>query len=182
MRLFEIDSHYVLKIDPIAYSLIPFKVLWDRDKSKTKDVAKKELSYIYFKNDFKSDFYSETDEIKREIEVKKHVFGADKWEPDTKVFEAEEFYKERQRTLSSKLLQGALIYAGKIDQFFRTVNLEERDNNNKYMFNPKQGNDILKDLGKTIESLKQLQDIVNKEQEANDQLRGGRKKGMYTDG
>lgn len=182
MRLFEIDSNYVLKIDPIAYTLVPFKTLWDRDKSKTKDTAKKELAYIYFKNDYKSDFYSEPDEEKRSIEVIKHVFGKDtKWSPDKNVIDAESFYKDKQQTLSSKLLEGALIYTGKIDNFFRNVNLEARDVNGRYLFNPKQGNDILKDLGKTIESLKQLQDIVKKEQEANNQLRGGRKKGMYAD-
>jgi hypothetical protein len=182
MRLFEIDSNYILKIDPIAYTLIPFKTLWDRDKSATKDIAKKELSYIYFKNDFKSDFYSEPDEEKRAVEVIKHIFGETKWTPDKKVLEAEEFYKDKQRTISSKLLEGALIYTGKIDNFFRNVNLELTDDNGRYLFNPKQGNDILKDLGKTIESLKQLQDIVKKEQEANNHLRGNRKKSMYTDG
>jgi hypothetical protein len=182
MRLFEIDSNYILKIDPIAYTLIPFKTLWDRDKSKNKDIAKRELAYIYFKNDFKSDFYSEPDEDKRAVEVKKHVFGDMKWEPDKFVLDAEEFYRNKQATISSKLLEGAIIYTGKIDKFFRTVDLERTDDNGRYLFNPKQGNDILKDLGKTVESLKQLQDIVRKEQEANNQLRGGRKKGMYTDG
>ena len=122
MRLFEIDSNYILKIDPIAYTLIPFKTLWDRDKSKNKDTAKKELSFIYFMHDFKSDFYSEPDSDKRYAEVVKHVFGKDsKWKPDKEVQIAEEFYKDKQQTLSSKLLEGALIYTGKIDNFFTHI-------------------------------------------------------------
>ncbi len=180
MRLFDIDSSYNIVIDPIAYTLIPFKRIWDRDKSKTKSKAKPELAYIYFVADFKSDFFSIPDFEERHKEVKKHLFGGDsKWEPDEVVEDALTFYKKRQETVSSKLLEGALIYAGKIEQFFRDVDLSKKDKFGKYISNPKQGNDILKDLGNTISSLKQLQDIVQREQESDNKLRGGRDKGMY---
>jgi hypothetical protein len=179
MRLFSLDNTYNVVIDPIAYSIEVFKKIWDRDKTKTKEIARKELSYIYFNNDFKSDFMQIIDRKERSNEVIKYLF-AKEWSPDALILDAEEFYNKRQETISSKLLNGAMIYADKLRKFFEDVDLNERDDKNKHIFNAKQGNDVLKDLGKTIESLKQLEEIVRKEQESSGgMLRGGRKKGMY---
>ena len=55
MNLFEI-SEGQLQIQPEAYALRAFKVLWDRDKTKGKDKAIIELAFVYFMTDFKSDF------------------------------------------------------------------------------------------------------------------------------
>jgi len=183
MNLFDLDESGIVVIDPIAYTLIPFKEIWQRDKSKDKDTARKELAYIYFNNDYKSDFFNEPNEDKRKKEIIRCVFGpGSDWVPDEKVQKAEEFYKEREETVSSKLLEGALIYANKVDDFFRSVNLKERNDKGSYVFNPKIGSDILKDLGKTVESIKELQEAVRKEKDAKTKLRADREKPMYADG
>ena len=47
MKLFELNRlTYEIDIAPEALLLEPFKILIDRDKSKTKDMAKKELALI----------------------------------------------------------------------------------------------------------------------------------------
>ena len=70
MNLFEMNNG-VLQIQPEAYALEPFKVLWTRDKTKNKDNAIKELSFVYFMVDFTSDFADILEDSTREIEVKK---------------------------------------------------------------------------------------------------------------
>ena len=72
MNLFEMNNG-VLQIQPEAYALEPFKALWTRDKTKNKDNAIKELSFIYFMVDFTSDFADILEDSIREVEVKKSL-------------------------------------------------------------------------------------------------------------
>jgi hypothetical protein len=53
---------YNLTIEPEMLLIKPFKVLWDRDKSKTKENALMELGYIYFMCDPRSDYMYLLDE------------------------------------------------------------------------------------------------------------------------
>jgi len=45
MKLFKYEG-YEVKVAPEALTLKPFKKLWDRDKSKTKEKAFMELSFL----------------------------------------------------------------------------------------------------------------------------------------
>ena len=57
MKLFELNRlTYEIDIAPEALLLEPFKRLIDRDKSKTNDMAKKELALIYHYCDIRSDY------------------------------------------------------------------------------------------------------------------------------
>ena len=180
MQLFELQNYQVI-FSPEALTIIPFKALWDRDTDKDKTRAIQELGYIWFLNDYKSDFSDILDPIEKEKAVRSSCITIKDWQPDTLVQNAISFYKTRQETVASRMLEGALIYANKLDNWFREVDLFEDDAKGKPKFSPKMGNDMLKDLGKTIESLKQLQDVVRKEKDLNSKLRGNREKGMYVD-
>ncbi len=173
MQLFQINDQYLIDIDPVAYTLLPFKKIWDRDKSKTKDRAKKELAFIYFSVDYKSDFYNIPNIETREEEVIKHLFK-EKWTPDKAIRDAQEFYKERQKTFSLVLLENALMGLNKLSVYFRDIDFNEYD--------PKKFADTVRQLPAIIESLKKTEEAVQKEQETDSKLRGGREKGLYTDG
>ena len=174
MQLFQINEQYKIDIDPVAYTLIPFKKIWDRDKSKDKSKARKELAFIYFSIDYKSDFYNIPEVEQREIEVIKHIFEKEEWSPDKVIKEAQEFYKERQKTFSLVLLENALLGLGKLSEYFRTIDFTEYD--------PKKFADTVRQLPAIIESLKKTEEAVQKEQDTDSRLRGGREKGLYTDG
>lgn len=180
MQLFELKN-YQVTFSPQALTLVPFKALWDRDKSKDKSRAIQELAYIWYMTDYKSDFADILDKKERHNEVLKSCISIKDWTPDKLVNEALNFYKNRNETVASRMLEGALIYANKVDQWFRNVDLFEVDDKGRPLYDAKKGNDILKDLGKTVESLKQLQDVVRKERDMNSKLRGEREKGMYVD-
>ena len=174
MQLFQINDQYKIDIDPVAYTLIPFKKIWDRDKSKDKSKSKNELAFVYFSVDYKSDFYNIPNVEQREIEVIKHLFKGEKYSPDKVVREAQEFYKERQKTFSLVLLENALLGLEKLSTYFRDIDFDEYD--------PKKFADTVRQLPAIIESLKRTEEAVQKEQESDSRLRGGREKGLYTDG
>ena len=173
MQLFQINEQYKIDIDPVAYTLIPFKKIWDRDKSKDKSKARKELAFIYFSIDYKSDFYNIPEVEQREIEVIKHIFEKEKWSPDKAIKEAQEFYKERQKTFSLVLLENALLGLGKLSEYFRTIDFTEYD--------PKKFADTVRQLPAIIESLKKTEDSIQREQEQGKKKKGGRDKAIYED-
>ena len=186
MNLFELTSDYKVQIDPIAYTIEPFKTIWKRDRTKTKETAQGELAYIYFTCDYKSDFYNITDEETRQIEVAKHCFSGKKWSPDKLIEDAQEFYKERQKTFSLLLLEDAVHGIGKLSRYLRDINFEENEVNEKTgeirpKHDIKKYADTIKTIPDIMKSLNTLQEAVKKEQESNNSLRGGREKGMYTD-
>ena len=91
MKLFKYEG-YKITISEEALMLKPFKALWDRDKTKTKEKALMELGYIYFLCDPRSDYQYIVDLESRSDEIKKGEGIDTKWKPDSKVLEAIEFY------------------------------------------------------------------------------------------
>ena len=186
MNLFELTPEYKVQIDPIAYTIDPFKAIWNRDKSKNKEVAQAELAFIYFTCDYKSDFYNIADEEQREIEVFKHCFKDKKWSADKIVREAQDFYKERQKTFSLILLEDAVHGISKLSSYLRHINFEENEINEKTgevkpKHDIKKYADTIKTIPDIMKALNTLQETVKKEQESAKALRGGREKGMYMD-
>ena len=186
MNLFEITPEYQVQINPAAYELLPFKTVWDRDKSKTKERARKELAYIVFKNDYKSPFVNEPDEKIREAEVLEHIFGrGTKWKADKVVEEAAEFYIDLQETFSLKLLRDTMSAVSRLREYFREINFTEVEVSEQGVVRPKYDVkkfvDTIEKIPKVIDSLQKIEESVKKEREVGDRLRGGREKGMYVD-
>jgi hypothetical protein len=185
MNLFEMNNG-VLQIQPEAYALEPFKALWIRDKSKNKDNAIRELSFVYFMVDYTSDFADILDEATREIEVKKSLNLEATWNPDKIVQEAIEFYKSRQGTVALKLLEDSRLGISKLSNYIRDINFNDVEINEKTgevkpTHDIKKFADTIKQIPAIISALKELEDTVKKEREAEKGLRGGRSKGMYAD-
>lgn len=55
MKLFKFEQ-YKVTISEEAFAMKPFKQIWNRDKSQSKDKAISELSYVYFMQDPRSDY------------------------------------------------------------------------------------------------------------------------------
>ena len=98
MNLFKYEG-YKVNISPEAMMLKPFKEIYDRDKSKSKDKAFLELAYIYFYCDPRSDYQYIIDPIDKDKAIRE---GLDllKWKPDKKITEAIEFYNSFKSTSS----------------------------------------------------------------------------------
>ncbi len=169
-----------IEVSPVLLSMPLFKKIYDRDKSKDKNKAHKEFAYIYFMCDYKSDFNDILDLEIKEKEIINALFDG-KYQADDLVKEGMEFYKKRQETLSSHLLEGAKEAVNKINLFFREFDLNKLDDKGKPIYNVSQISTTLNNLSKTIEGLKNLEDIVRKERENATRARGGGELGMFED-
>ena len=69
MKLFKYEG-YKITIDPEAMLLKPFKKIWNRDKTASKDKAMMELGFIYFFCDIRSDYQYIVDLEERKNAIK----------------------------------------------------------------------------------------------------------------
>lgn len=91
MKLFKYEG-YEIRIAPEALTLKPFKKIWERDKSKTKDRAMMEFGFLYFYCDPRSDYQYIVDDEDRMEAVKQGEGLEPSWKPDATLKAAIEFY------------------------------------------------------------------------------------------
>ena len=161
-------SNNVLSIQPEALQIKEFRNLWNRDKSKTKDKALKDLAYIYYSTDFQS-IYRNYHPDTRESKIKLDIYGDREYSIDMAVVEGQNKYKELQTTLSMELLSDAEAGIDKLRIYFQNVDFaadEEGRAAKNFIANVKQ-------LGDLVKGLKLLREEVEKELSDQMQLRGG---------
>lgn len=157
-----------LSILPEALVIREFKALWDRDKSKNKDRAMKDLAYVYHSTDFQS-IYRNYHPDTRTTKMKLDIYGDREYPIDDKIENAREKYRELQTTLSMELLSDAEFGLDKLREYFRNVDFsmdEEGKSAKNFIMNVKQ-------LGDLVKGLKLLREEVEKELADQMQLRGG---------
>lgn len=161
-------SNNVLSIQPEALVVREFKVLWDRDKSKSKDKALMDLAYVYYSTDFQS-IYRNYHPDSRDSKIKLDIYGDRDHSIDMGIIEAQNKYKQLQTTLSMELLSDAESGIDKLRIYFQNVDFaadEEGRAAKNFIANVKQ-------LGELIKGLKLLREEVQKELSDQMQLRGG---------
>ena len=122
----------VLTVDDNLWGLEPFKKILKRDKSRTKDLALKEMLFIYYYTDIKSDYLIIDIKLRTE-EIIKDLQLPDNWKIDSVMQDAINFYEERSLTVIGKLYKNALLAANDISEYLTKTKelLEERDDRNK---------------------------------------------------
>ena len=123
---------YVLTVEDNMWGLIPFKKILKRDKSRDKDRALKEMLFIYYYSDIKSDYLIIDSKFRIE-EIKKDIGLTEDWRIDSVLQEAIDFYEERSLTVVGKLYKNALAAANDISEYLTKTKelLEERDERGK---------------------------------------------------
>lgn len=157
MKLFDLENKTV-KVYPEALLIKEYKTLWDRDKSKTKDVATQELAYVVFIADYKSPYMYYSEDARSE-KIKNDCIKIDKWSPDTKVLAAIAKYKELQRTPSMGLLEDAQTAISNIRKYFRETDVSGDETGvraKNLVMN-------LKALGDLVSSVEKISELVEKE-------------------
>ena len=185
--MFQLTKDYRVIPNPEVLLLSPFKIIYDRDKTKDKDIATEEISYIWFFTDYKSDFRVILDDDERTTEIIKSLTKLPKnWKPDTKIQEAIDFYKKMNYSIKLQLLDNCTSGINKLSTYIRDINFDDYEQNEKtgeikpkhdikkFVDTMKQIPDVLEALDKTIEAVKS-------ERDNGTEFRGGRKKGMYAD-
>ena len=151
-----------------------FKNLFDKDKSKDKRQAFKELTYIYLALDWKSP-YSQYTELERHEEALRDS-GLTEEEFNNPVFrEACRKYRALQDSNKSiKMLNAAKTAVDRfIDYFEVIVDLNERDQNGKPIFSAEKVMKEVSNLTKVHQELIDLENAVKKELIEQSTLRAG---------
>ena len=97
MKLFKYEG-YNLTISEEALALKPFKKIWDRDKTSTKEKAIVELAYCYFMEDPRSDYQYIIDRDDRSDAIKEGEGLKKDWKPDKDIIAAMELYASFKST------------------------------------------------------------------------------------
>ena len=123
---------YVLTVEDNMWGLEKFKKILKRDKSRDKDRALKEMLFIYYYSDIKSDYLIIDSKFRIE-EIKKDIGLPEDWRIDSVLQEAIDFYEERSLTVVGKLYKNALAAANDISEYLTKTKelLEERDERGK---------------------------------------------------
>tara|TARA_R110002051_G_scaffold7882_1_gene34452 strand:+ start:1856 stop:2371 length:516 start_codon:yes stop_codon:yes gene_type:complete len=139
-----------------------------------------ELAFVYFMVDHRSPF-SVYEEDQRTIEVISSIFGEKKkWSPSVKVLAACDKYEQLIETSAVRLLKAARTSIVKLEKYFRNIDLNLMDDNGKPIFHAKDLIANLSNMGKVVDGLTRLEDIVKKEAQAANSNRGGIEVNKYS--
>jgi len=183
MNLFNFKD-YVLQVEPIAWSLTPFKAILKRDKSRNKDLAMKEMLFIYYYTDIKSD-YLIMDEPERIREIIKDIKLPEDWKFDQVMKDAVQFYEERSLTVIGKMYRNAMVAANDVSNYLLKTKelLEERDNNNKPIYTLPVVLGGLSKIKLTMQELKAAEkELIKEKVETEGRMKGSREMGMFEGG
>jgi hypothetical protein len=145
-----------------------------------KTLEGKELAYIYFMVDHRSPFAVYEWE-QRCIEVKNSIFGEkSKFVPSSKILAACTKYEGLIETSAVRLLKAAKESIVKLEKYFRSIDLQMMDDNGKPIFHAKDLIANLSNMGKVVDGLARLEEIVKKEEQAANTNRGGIEVNKYS--
>jgi hypothetical protein len=159
------------KATPSAYalSIVEFK-----------ELSIEELAFVYFMVDHRSPF-SIYEWDQREIEVKNSIFGEKKkWKPSPKILGACDKYDKLIETSAVRLLKAARTSIVKLEKYFRDIDLHLMDDHGKPIFHAKDLMANLSNMGKVVDGLTRLEEIVKKEEQAANSNRGGIEVNKYS--
>ena len=169
MNLFFLEDNKV-KITPETLLIGAFKSIWDRDKSKSKEEALKELGFVYYMADYKS-IYLSYPESKREEQVILDIVKDSKWKPDEIIKTAIVKYEELQQTPSLRMLKGARKAQEAITNYYEEISQDPTKVNSKSVQAIAMS---LEKMGKIAESIDKLEDKLKRESQTSGRSKGGR--------
>lgn len=179
MNLIEFDKGtYSVKYSPLLLTLEPFKKIIDRDKTKGKEIAIKEISFIAFFADIRSDYMYIVNDEERARELVNDLELPKNWKIDATIKHAIEFYTSRSTTVNSSIYKSACKAAIDISNYLNKTDalLSERDENGKVVTDISKITNALEKVPKIMANLNSAHTELIKEQKITE----GRTKGSKT--
>lgn len=180
MNLFKFED-YRLVMSEEALAIRAFSNIWNRDKSKHKEVAIQELGYIYFMYDPRSDYMYLTNEVERSMEVKEHEGLDAYWRPDDVMLEAIEVYKQLTTTTSSLLLEDTRFAVDRLRIALRNIDLDEKDDKGKPIYTMNVITSTIKQIPGLIKDLSDAEKQLAKDIADNSRMKGQGAKKLFED-
>lgn len=179
IKLFKYES-YRITISEEALLLKPFRKIWNRDRSQSKEKALLELGFIYFFADPRSDYQYDTDESVRMESIKKGEGLPEDWKPDSVVLDAIEFYKSF-KPVSALLLEDTRVAINKLRQLLRDIDLAKLDDKGKPVYTLNTITATIKQIPSLVKDLDEAERAISKDILQNNKVRGAQEKAMYED-
>lgn len=177
MKLFKFEQ-YKVTISEEAFSLKPFKQIWNRDKTQSKDRAVSELSYIYFMQDPRSDYQYLVDEEERTKAIIEGEGLPSDWKPDKLVKEALEFYNQFKPT-SALLLEDTRFM---IDQYRKKLRSMASNGFDELTVKElKDINALIKAIPSLVKDLDEAEKALSSEMRNQGKMRGQGEKTIFED-
>ena len=170
MKLFKFENFKVI-VEPEALLLKPFKDIWDRDPSEERDMAMKELAYIYFYADPRSDYMYLTDDKERSKAIIEGE-AMKGWKVDKTIKAAIEFYKTFKSS-SAMLLDDTKIMVDKLRKWLVDIDMTKTDSNGKPIYTINTITSTIKQIPSLIKEIHEVEKAM-----AADMAESGRKRGQ----
>ena len=186
MRLLEFTKEtYEVTFSPELLTIEVFGKLVARDKTKGKEVALKEISFIYFFADIRSDYMYITNEKDRIAEIKNDLGLPTKWVVDKDLQSAIDLYRKRSATVNSSLYESASIADIEISEYLKDTKklLEERTDKGAAVTNINSITGALSKVPSIMRDLTAAQTELIKEQKITEgRAKGSRTFNLFEDG
>lgn len=181
MKLFKLENYRVV-ISPEALALAPFRKLWNRDRSASKETAISQISYIYFMEDPASDYQYLVDREDRSKAIIEGEGLPENWKPDKMVKEAMDFYSSF-KTTSALILEDTRKVAENLRKALRTLDITEEDDKGRPKHTIASITKAIRELNVLVKELAETERIIAKEMtETNGRVRGQKAKTILEDG
>lgn len=180
MNIFSYDSLYKqLEINEPEILLVrEFKALLDKDKSKQKEKAFRELTYIYLALSWKSPYNQYSEQERHEEALNDSGLTEEEFNNPTFREACRKFRALQDSNKSIKLLEAARTATDQFIDYFNTIiDLNERDQNGKPVFSAEKVMKEMAQLSKVHEQLTMLEAQVKQEMEVSSGTRAGVQKG-----
>lgn len=164
--LFQINGKTVFP-NPETILISPFKDIWKRDLTETKENAIQEFAYIEFMTSMlKSNPYREYPETKKDEIIRKDIITQIDWNPDPLIKQAMQYIIKNQE-------EGSITYnywmsnkkaIEKMIDFFNNFDIDERNiKSGTPIYKPKDITSAVADAEKTLTTLSALKTKVDEE-------------------
>ena len=169
-------------IDEFKKLLEPARNKCDEDPSGLEHIrADKEFTYIYLAIDWKSPYANYSNQEKHEAALKDAHISEEEWNNPEFRAACRKYVSIQDSNRYVRLLQAAQEVTDKIIDYFHNVDLQEQDEQGKYLIKVKDVQAAMKEAADQIETLKQIESLVKKEVMEQSQIRGGAVEGFMPD-
>ena len=143
--------------------------------------ADREFTYIYLAIDWKSPYSGYTNQERHEAALKDAQITEEEWENPEFRAACRKYVALQDSNRYVRLLQAAQEVTDKIIDYFQNVDLQEQDEQGKYLVKVADVQKAMKEAADQIETLKQIEALVKKEVMEQSQIRGGAVEGFMPD-
>lgn len=178
MKLFQLDESYNVIWEPQVALIKPFAAILKRDRSKSKTRANRELAFVFFYCDIKSDYMFHTDPAIREEAIKGDLQLDKSWKIDKVMQEAIDYYDAMSTSITSKILKDSTYVADKLSTRMRAL-VDDEDLDIGEIDKLLNG---IKKMPDVISSLQKAESAVLKEISEEQGRLGSKEKALFEDG